>query len=417
MEAYATVLLWVIPMFFTLLVIEVLYGHFTKKQTYTFMDTIASLSSGISMVIKDALGLALVLVSYPFILKNIGVWEQESTLILFITAFICIDFAQYWIHRLAHKINIFWNKHMIHHSSEEFNLACALRQSISNIVAFNALFMIPAALIGIPSDIIMVLTPLHLFAQFWYHTRHIGKLGLLEYILVTPSQHRVHHAINPIYVDKNLSAIFCVWDRLFGTFQEELEEVPPVYGTLKPSNSWNPIIINYQHLWGITKDAWYSQKWKDKFKIWFMPTGWRPEDVENKFPITTRPVDNSLKYMPFYSSQWKLIAVFHFISHVIMLLFFLTNFETLETSFRLSLGGVLLISIFGFTSLMDFYKWAPNFEIIRGAIGVVFFLIPYHQFLQQKFPLITLYFVVYFFVTIGIGFWSKTKKLSRKLAI
>jgi alkylglycerol monooxygenase len=417
MEAYAAVLLWVIPMFFMLLVIEVLYGHFTKKQTYTFMDTIASLSSGISMVIKDALGLALVLVSYPFMLKNIGIWEQESTLILFITAFICIDFAQYWIHRLAHKINIFWNKHMIHHSSEEFNLACALRQSISNIVAFNALFLIPAALIGIPSDIIMVLTPLHLFAQFWYHTRHIGKLSLLEYILVTPSQHRVHHAINPIYIDKNLSAIFCVWDRIFGTFQEELEEVPPIYGTLKPSNSWNPIIINYQHLWGITKDAWYSQKWKDKFKIWFMPTGWRPEDVENKFPITPRPVDNSLKYSPFYTSQWKFIAVFHFISHVIMLLFFLTNFEILEFSFRLSFGGVLLFSIFGFTSLMDFYKWAPNFEIIRGSLGVLFFLIPYHQFLQQEYPLITVYFVFYFFITIGIGFWSKTKKLNRKLAI
>ena len=110
------------------------YGHFTKKQTYTFMDTIASLSSGISMVIKDALGLALVLVSYPFILKNIGIWEQESTIaLLFITAFICIDFAQYWIHRLAHKINLFGINTMIHHSSEEFNLACALRQSISNI--------------------------------------------------------------------------------------------------------------------------------------------------------------------------------------------------------------------------------------------------------------------------------------------
>ncbi len=193
--------------------------------------------------------------------------------------------------------------------------------------------------------------------------------------------------------------------------------MPPVYCTLKPTNSWNPIIINYQHLWGITKDAWYSKKLKDKFKIWFMPTGWRPEDVENKFPITTRPVDNSLKYRPFYSSQWKFIAVIHFISHVMMLLFFLTNFEVLETSFRLSFGGVLLFSIFGFTSLMDFYKWAPNFEIFRGILGVIFFLIPNQSFLLNEFPLISGYFVLYFISTLGIGLWSKSKYPNRVIAI
>ena len=130
------------------------------------------------------------------------------------------------------------------------------------------------------------MAPLHLFAQFWYHTKHIGKLGVLEYIIVTPSQHRVHHAINTIYLDKNLAAIFCVWDRLFGTFQEELDEVPPVYGVLKPANTWNPILINFQHIWSLIKDAWRTNNWLDKFRIWFMPTGWRPKDVAEKFPIT-----------------------------------------------------------------------------------------------------------------------------------
>ena len=232
MDTYAAVLLWAIPAFFVLVLIEISYGHFTKKQTYTFMDTLSSLSSGMTNVIKDALGLAVILISYPFVLKYLAIFQLESSVFVYITAFICIDFSSYWVHRLNHKVNIFWNQHVIHHSSEEFNLACALRQSISNLIGFGAIFLIPAALLGVPAKVIMSLAPLHLFAQFWYHTQHIGKLGFLEYILVTPSQHRVHHAINPIYIDKNMAAIFSVWDRLFGTFQEELDSEPPVYGTL-----------------------------------------------------------------------------------------------------------------------------------------------------------------------------------------
>ena len=166
MDKYATILLWAIPGFFILVVVEILYGHFTKKQTYTFMDTVASLSSGMTNILKDTLGLAIILISYPFILKKIALFELEDTLSLYVIAFICIDFASYWIHRLNHKVNVFWNQHIIHHSSEEFNLACALRQSISNLVGFGALFLIPAAILGIPYEIIIILSPLHLFGQF-----------------------------------------------------------------------------------------------------------------------------------------------------------------------------------------------------------------------------------------------------------
>ena len=144
MNTYAAVLLWAIPAFLVLVLIEITYGHFTKRQTYNFMDTLASLSSGMTNIIKDALGLAFILISYPFILEHLGVFQLESSIAVYGIAFICIDFASYWVHRLNHKINIFWNQHLIHHSSEEFNLACALRQSISNLIGFGALFLIPA---------------------------------------------------------------------------------------------------------------------------------------------------------------------------------------------------------------------------------------------------------------------------------
>ncbi len=417
MDTYAAVLLWAIPAFFVLVLIEISYGHFTKKQTYTFMDTLSSLSSGMTNVIKDALGLAVILISYPFVLKYLAIFQLESSVFVYITAFICIDFSSYWVHRLNHKVNIFWNQHVIHHSSEEFNLACALRQSISNLIGFGAVFLIPAALLGVPAKVIMSLAPLHLFAQFWYHTQHIGKLGFLEYILVTPSQHRVHHAINPIYIDKNMAAIFSVWDRLFGTFQEELDSEPPVYGTLKPSKSWNPIWINFQHLWQITQDAWYAKNWIDKLKIWFMPTGWRPKDVEDRFPITPRPIDSEDKYNPFYNNQWKAIALIHFVSLNFLLLFLLANYSELTVEFRVSLGFVLLFSIFGFTGLMDFHKWAPTYEIFRGLLGILFVFLPQCEFLRFEYPLFFGFYITYFIITSALGIWSNRKEFNRSLAL
>ena len=417
MEAYAAVLLWAIPGFFVLVVFEIAYGHITKKQTYTLMDTLASLSSGMTNVIKDVLGLALVLISYPFVLKHLHLLELEASVVTYTVAFICIDFASYWIHRLNHKVNIFWNQHIIHHSSEEFNLACALRQSISNLVGFGALFLIPAALLGVPTEVIMILSPLHLFAQFWYHTRHIGKLGILEYILVTPSQHRVHHAINPIYIDKNLAAIFCVWDRLFGTFQEELDSEPPVYGTLKPVQSWNHVWINFQHFWILLRDAWYTKKALDKVRIWLMPTGWRPKDVAERFPLKLRTAATIQKYNPEYSSNWKKIALFHFISLVYLLLFLLAEFENLSTGFQISYGLLLMLSIFGFTALMDFHSWAPLFEISRGLVGLMFLAYPQNQFVAESNPIAFGLMGVYGIVTVGIGFWAKNQSPKRSLVL
>ena len=283
MEIYANVLLWVIPIFFVLILLEIIYGYIKKNQTHTFMDTLSSLSSGMTNILKDVLGLVVIVISYPFLLDNLSIYSIENSLIIYIIAFICIDFAGYWSHRLNHRINLFWNQHIIHHSSEEFNLACALRQSFSDLLGYTALFLIPAAVIGVPEDVITLLAPLHLFGQFWYHTQHIGKLGFLEYFLVTPSQHRVHHAINPIYIDKNLAPIFCIWDRLFGTFQEELDEEPPVYGVLKPVKTWNPLLINFQHLWGLIFDAWHTKSWREKLTLWWRPTGYRPDDVKKDF--------------------------------------------------------------------------------------------------------------------------------------
>ncbi len=402
MEVYAKVLLWVVPLFLILILLEIVYGHYTGKQTYTFMDTLSSLSAGMTNILKDILGLVVVVISYPYLVDTLSVVNLENSFFLYLIAFVCLDFATYWNHRLNHKINFFWNQHVIHHSSEEFNLACALRQSVSDLLGFAALFLIPAAILGVPEEIISILAPLHLFGQFWYHTQHIGKLGILEYIIVTPSQHRVHHAINPIYIDKNLAAIFCVWDRLFGTFQEELEEEPPVYGVLKPVRTWNPLIINYQHLWGMIQDAWHTRSWKEKLTLWWKPTGYRPKDVALKFPRKTINTESPLKKyhteMSFYQKAW---ALFQWLSITILLLFLLAQYESFPTYQALLLGGLITVSIFGFTSLMDGHSWSYKFEKGRNFLGLLFFILPYQSaFYLSYIPSLFYFGLIYFSLSI-----------------
>ena len=403
MTTYANVLTIAIPIFFFLVLVEVLYGLVSKKKYYNLMDTLSSLSSGITNLLKDLLGIGIIIISYPFIKKSISIIELNESIYLYIIAFVCLDFASYWNHRLNHSINFFWNQHVIHHSSQEFNLACALRQSISNLLGYGAIFLIPAAFLGVPHKVISLLAPLHLFGQFWYHTKHIGKLGLFEYIFVTPSQHRVHHAINSEYIDKNLSAIFCVWDRLFGTFQEELEKVPCIYGTLKPVNTWNPFIINFQHLWYLIVDAWHTRKLKNKIKIWFMPTGWRPDDVKVK--IKRNKINNvysQKKYKIEYKNIHVFYAIFHFVFINVSLWLLLVEYDELGHNLKIFYSTFILTSIFGFTSIMDNYKLAFHIEIFRLILGIIL-INNITEFENFNFYFFNFYFMFSIFLTLTVS--------------
>ncbi|TNE47460.1 MAG: fatty acid hydroxylase family protein [Deltaproteobacteria bacterium] len=371
MEAYATALLYAIPGFTVLMAIEFSYGALTGKQTFRMMDSISSISSGLTNIIKDSLGLLVILISYPFLLKYLAVYKLPTTWYVFLIAFVAKDFASYWDHRMNHMINGFWNRHVIHHSSEEFNLPCALRQPISVIFGFFPLFLLPAAIVGVPYKVIAVIAPIHLFLQFWYHTKHIGKLGFLEYIIVTPSQHRVHHAINPAYIDKNFSAIFCIWDRMFGTFQEEMDDVPPVYGVLTPVRTWNPIRINFQHNWKLLKDAWNTQSWKERFQLWIRPTGYRPDDVKQQY--TYDYIDDVYayeKYDPPATLGFKVVSFLHMVFSVLLLLWMFYAFGKLSSYELLQYGGLIFVGVYGYTAMMDGDRLGPWVETLRAGFGL-----------------------------------------------
>ncbi|MEE9372939.1 MAG: sterol desaturase family protein, partial [Saprospiraceae bacterium] len=335
------------------------------------MDTISSLSSGMTNTLKDMLGLSVVIISYAWVVENFAFFDIPTSGWLFALAFVMIDFAAYWGHRWSHEINVFWNRHIVHHSSEEFNLACALRQSISSIVGVFFFLYIPMALVGIPLKIIAIVTPIHLFAQFWYHTRLINKMGFLEHIIVTPSHHRVHHAINEQYLDKNYAAIFIVWDKLFGTFQKELADEAAVYGVKRQVKTWNPILINWQHMWLLIQDSWRAQSWWDKIRLWFMPTGWRPEDVAKSYPVEI--VNNPhkmVKYEKPMSVGLKTWAWFQMVLINLLMYFMLIDIANLSVGQISLYSTFLFISIFSYTSLMDRHPVAVLSEITKVILGI-----------------------------------------------
>ncbi|SMC31861.1 sterol desaturase family protein [Cellulophaga tyrosinoxydans] len=407
MEAYANALLYAIPFFILLLIIEISYGFFVKNQTYKVMDTVASISSGLTNIIKDSLGLAFVIISYPFLYDTLAIIEIKATWLVWLLAFVFIDFAGYWNHRLSHKINIFWNQHVIHHSSEEFNLACALRQPISNLVGYFSILLLPAAILGVPYKVIAILAPIHLFVQFWYHTKHIGKMGWLEYIIVTPSQHRVHHAINPEYIDKNLGQILSIWDRLFGTFQEELDAVPPQYGVLKPAGTWNPVVINFQHFFRLLKDALRTSNIWDKLRIWFMPTGWRPKDVKEKYPIAIiDDVYNFQRYDTPASNGLKLYVVLQMLLSVALLLFMFYNYANIGFTNLIVFGAFVFFGIFSYTILMDRLKIAAFTEGLRAILGIAYILVLGDWFgLNTYLGIGTILMIIYFAITLLAGLY------------
>lgn len=419
METYANVLLYAIPFFMLLLGVEILYGYFAKNQKYKVMDTVSSISSGFTNILKDSLGLGLILVSYPYLVENLALTEIKATWLVWLVAFVVIDFAGYWNHRLNHMINLFWNQHVIHHSSEKFNLSCALRQPISNLIGYFPLLLIPAALVGVPFKVIAILAPIHLFAQFWYHTQHIGKMGLLEYVIITPSQHRVHHAINKEYIDKNLGQILSIWDRLFGTFQEELDDVPPQYGVLKPVATWNPVLINFQHFWRLVKDAWRTNSFWDKTRIWFMPTGWRPADVKQKYPIAIiEDVYHFERYTTSSSKALNTYAIFQLFATLGLLLFMFYNYGNIGFDGLLLFGAFVFVGIYGYTTLMDRTKYAIWIEVFRGLAGLTLIFISKDWFgINTYVSSGSLLIGAYFLITIlaGIYFTYFEKNISKNV--
>ena len=185
--------------------------------------------------------------------------------------------------RAGHRVAVLWAAHAVHHQSEDYNLGTALRQTSSGFL-LGWLFYLPMAVLGVPPLVFGVVALIDLLYQFWVHTQQVGRLGWFDRWFCSPSNHRVHHAVNDRYLDKNYGGILIIWDRLFGTFKAEDELEPIVYGTRTPLSSFNPLWANLQVYRDLVLNSWRARSWADKLRVWFKPPGWRPADVAARWP-------------------------------------------------------------------------------------------------------------------------------------
>jgi alkylglycerol monooxygenase len=419
MEEIARIFSIGIPVFAILVLSEKLYGHLKGNDTVPWMDALSSSYSGITFVVRILFGFGITIVSYEFMVEHLAITSIETTWLSYVVTFVVMDFQAYWGHRLVHEVNFLWNRHLIHHSSEEFNLACALRQSISDFVNFLFFLSIPAALLGLSPTVIAVVLPIHKFAQYWYHTRHIGNLGFLEHIIVTPSHHRVHHALNPIYLDKNYSAIFIFWDKLFGTFQKELESEPPVYGLTRPSQTYNPITINFEHLSLMVKDAWRTENWRDRLTIWLRPTGWRPKGFEEKYPVKkiSEPY-NFEKYKPQTSKALFIWSNIQFFTLFLFVIYVIRDIDKIGIKGLYLFGVFVFVQVYSATELMNGSKWALSYTSISTFICLGIYLGDHTFFGVDKLStLLPFAFLAYFILQAIISFLFSRKQGNLSLPI
>lgn len=264
---------YAIPAFVVLLVTEVLVTAWQQKDYYDTKDTASSLAMGIGNVVVGFVGKALVLGAYTLIYQIRLFTIDMSQWWAWVALFFADDFSYYWFHRISHGSRWFWASHVVHHSSEKYNLGTALRQTWTGTLTGSFVFWLWLPLLGFAPLAVMTMQAVSLLYQFWIHTEHINRLPApLEWVLNTPSHHRVHHGSDLAYLDKNHAGILIIWDRLFGTFEPETHR--PTYGLTKNVGSHNPVRIAFHEWTDIARDLRRVRTWRHAFGYLFGPPGW-----------------------------------------------------------------------------------------------------------------------------------------------
>jgi len=358
-----------IPIFAILIIIEVIIQWVNKRKLYRLNDAVTNINCGITQQVSGIFLKLFALGIYQSIFEHWAIWQISTNWYTLIILFIATDFAYYWAHRMSHEINIFWSAHVVHHQSEDYNLSVALRQSSFQVI-WTSFFYFPLAVIGFNTINFALMAALTTLYQFWIHTELIGKLGIIEYIFVTPSHHRVHHGRNPKYIDKNHGGTFIIWDKLFGTYQEEEEQ--PTYGVTTPINSWNPVwanFVNFEVMWHEMKQI---ASLGDKIRYMLYKPGWLPKNMGGYRPA---PAVNAAytKYETSVSKKVNNYVLFQFLAILAFTTWFLFNQAQLELLPKA--GAALLIMVSAVTTggmfeMKNWVHWAEKFRLmVVLAIG------------------------------------------------
>lgn len=366
-----SIILYAIPGFFLLIAIELIAEKLRKTNYYRINDAITSLSIGVLSRVCGVLKALVPLTIYAVLHEHFNIVALEINVWTWLAIFIAYDFFYYWNHRFGHEVSLFWAAHVVHHSSEDYNLTTALRQTSGSF--FNFIFFVPLAFLGVDPITLVSVASVNLVYQFWVHTQHIPKLGWLEWVFITPSNHRVHHAQNQIYLDKNYGGVFIIWDRIFGTFQEELEDEKPIYGVRKALKSWNPLYANIQVYKQLVKDSFYTASWLDKLRVWFGKTGWRPDDVSQRFPMDRVDLSKFEAYDTKLSPLQKCYAIIQYAFNAGLALYLLLNLSQLSIGTQVTLAAFVIFSSVSLALYMEnqkFAHWLEGFKILACLIVI-----------------------------------------------
>ncbi len=370
------------PIFFISIAIELLINKLRKTNYYRLNDAVANLNSGILSQVVGVFTKAITVGVYIWIYDHHRVFRDiPNKWYVWIVLFIGVDFFYYWFHRLSHDVSMFWGGHAVHHQSEEYNLTVALRQS-STQMFISFWFYLPLAWIGFSPVLFVTIASIQTLYQFWIHTKLINRMpSWFEYVFNTPSHHRVHHGVNPKYIDKNHGGSLIIFDRLFGTFQQE--EEPVHYGVTSPLNSWNVILANINYYEWVVRQLTHVRSIRDFFLVLISPPGWRPQYLGG--PISAKDVDvHRSLYDADSSGAIHIYIILQFIILVAFTSFFMfgvgSEFSQQVFSGAQKLVALLFIafSVINIGALFEQKSWVRLAEAIRVLliIPVLIFMIP-----------------------------------------
>jgi alkylglycerol monooxygenase len=364
-----------VPVFFLLIGIELLVAWRQKRKLYRLNDAITDLSCGIGQQVTGVFFMGVLVAAYTFIFAHWAFFSfADGSLVPWIIAFFGVDFAYYWWHRLSHEIAFMWAIHVVHHQSEDYNLAVALRQAWFSSLS-SSVFYLPLALVGVPPLVFFTIAAFSTLYQFWIHTRVIGKLGPIEWVFNTASQHRVHHGRNPKYLDRNYAATLCIWDRLFGSFQEEEEE--PLYGTIAPYSSWNPVWANFDFWAYLGRKARSTPRLLDKVRVFVKSPGWSPPGFQAHEEADAAS-DPPVRYETSVPLGLNLYIVAQF---VVVLGAAMKVYDLARTGDRLVVAAIILLILLSTLTLGGLFErrtWALGLEFVRlgllaATVAALFF--------------------------------------------
>ncbi|RZJ78820.1 MAG: sterol desaturase family protein [Flavobacterium sp.] len=392
-----------VPVFFILIGIELAYSFYKKLGYYRLNDSISNLSQGIGQQVTGLFMKTALFFGYAYIFEHWRLTTMPQTIWVWIALFIAVDFCYYWFHRMSHQVNALWAAHIVHHQSEDYNLTVALRQSWFQ-GWFSWVFYLPLAWLGFDPVMFLTLSAFNTLYQFWIHTQAIKSMGFLEHIINTPSHHRVHHGSNPKYIDKNHAGSLIIWDKMFGTFQKEEEQV--YYGITTPLASWNPVWANLHYWKDLLETAKRSNSLGDKINVFIKPPGWFPASLGG---FKSAPDIDVLKYKK-YDSKYDRNLIFYVLVQFVIAL--ATGSALLFLYAKMPLTQNSIIAIFTLTTLLscgallDHKKWLKYFEYCRLllSIGALYFFQDFSVFKALSISLAVMQIISFFW------FYSIDKK-------